>query len=142
MKDYLELEDDFKVVVIATYRFGVEIEEQLTKESLIKRKDFYFWDDAKLYMQDRVTLIYIDFLSEIWKNNNVCGSKSKIYPCMQINRSVAESMDRELGTWLYEEFMKEWTVEKHQRIVDGIEAILQKLDDRKLEVLYRKKNRQ
>lgn len=64
------------------------------------------------------------------------------YPCVQINRLVAESMDRELGTWLYEEFMEEWTVEKHQKIVDGIEAILQKLDDRKLDVLYRRKNRE
>ncbi len=61
------------------------------------------------------------------------------YPCLQINRLVAESMDKELGTWLYEEFMKEWTEEKHQKIVDGIEALLQKLDDRKLDVLYRKK---
>ena len=61
------------------------------------------------------------------------------YPCLQINRLVAESMDKELGTWLYKEFMKEWTEEKHQKIVDGIEALLQKLDDRKLDVLYRKK---
>lgn len=61
------------------------------------------------------------------------------FPCLQIDRLVAESMDKELGTWLYEEFMKEWTMEKHQKIVDGIETILQKLDDRKLDILYRKK---
>ena len=61
------------------------------------------------------------------------------YPCLKINRPIAESIDKELGTWLYDEFMKEWTEEKHQKIVNGIEALLQKLDDRKLDVLYRKK---
>lgn len=60
-------------------------------------------------------------------------------PCLQINRLVAESMDKELGTWLYQEFMKEWTVKKHQKIVDGIAAVLQKLDDRRMDVLYKKK---
>ena len=69
--------------------------------------------------------MFIDFFSD--------------FPCFQISRLVAESMDKELGTWLYEEFMKEWTVEKHRNILDGIEAVLQKLDDRRLDVLYRKK---
>lgn len=78
VKDYLDIEDETKVVIIATYRFGVEIEDQLIEAGLAKGEDFYFWDDANLYVQDSVTIKYVDFLSKIWKKENVCSSTSKI----------------------------------------------------------------
>lgn len=74
VNDYLGIEDDSKVIVIATYRFGVEIEEQLIKAGLVKSEDFYFWDDANLYVEDSITTRYIKFLSGIWGKENGCSS--------------------------------------------------------------------
>lgn len=78
VQDYLDISDESKVIVIATYRFGVEIESQLIKAGLIKGEDFYFWDDANLYVQDDITTEYIKFLSKIWTKENRGNKKSKI----------------------------------------------------------------
>lgn len=78
MNDYLNIVNDSKVIVIATYRFGIEIEEQLIKNGLVKGENFYFWDDANLYIQDSITTRYINFLSKIWAKENVCSGTSKI----------------------------------------------------------------
>lgn len=78
MNDYLNIVNDSKVIVIATYRFGIEIEEQLIKNGLVKGKNFYFWDDANLYIQDSITTRYINFLSKIWAKENVCSGTFKI----------------------------------------------------------------
>lgn len=61
------------------------------------------------------------------------------FPCLQIRRLDAKVMGRELGTWMYEQFMQEWTEEKHQKIVDRVEGMVKKMDERQLDVLYRKR---
>ena len=78
VNDYLNISDDSKIIVIATYRFGVEIEEQLIKAGLVKGEDFFFWDDANLYVQDSITTDYIKFLSKIWMKEKECNSTSKV----------------------------------------------------------------
>lgn len=76
--EYLDIADESKVIVIATYRFGVEIEEQLIREGLVKGEDFFFWDDVNLYVQDSITTKYIEFLSGIWMKENMCAGTAKI----------------------------------------------------------------
>lgn len=78
LKDYLDIVDKYKVIVIATYRFGTKIEEQLISAELVKGDDFYFWDDANLFIQDSITTKYIEFLSKIWKEEKTCNSTAKI----------------------------------------------------------------
>lgn len=49
-----------------------------------------------------------------------------------------EVYGKELGTWKYEEYMKEWTLQKHERLLDEMEGIFQKMDDWKPDVFYRR----
>lgn len=100
----------------------------LNLKSLEPKKDM-----EGLYRFYCLRYLYYEWAKDIF-NDFFCE-----FPCLQIDRVVAESMDKEIGTWIYEEFMKEWTVEKHQRILEGVETVLQKLDGRRLDVLYRKK---
>lgn len=57
-------------IIIAAYRFGVEIGEQLTRAGLIVGEDFYLWDDMHIFVCDENTKEYIHFLSSIWKRTN------------------------------------------------------------------------
>lgn len=43
-----------------------------------------------------------------------------------------------MGTWMYKEYMKEWTSNRHEKILEQMEEIFQKMDDWRPDVLYRK----
>lgn len=45
---------------------------------------------------------------------------------------------KQLGTWKYEEYMKEWTLEKHCEILGQLGGVFEKLDAWKPDVLYRR----
>lgn len=59
-------------------------------------------------------------------------------PLLAMDRLELESNGKELGTWKYEEYMKEWTVERHNKIFTSLENIFLKLDDWKPDILYKR----
>lgn len=55
-------------IIIAAYRFMVDISNQLVEEGFVPDKDFFIWDDMCIHHADEVTNRYIKFMSEIWKD--------------------------------------------------------------------------
>lgn len=53
-------------IIIAAYRYMVEISNQLVEEGFVPDKDFFIWDDMCIHHADDVTKRYIKFMSEIW----------------------------------------------------------------------------
>lgn len=60
-------------------------------------------------------------------------------PLLPMCKEELEVYDRELGTWKYEEYMKEWNEEKHDRTLNLMEELFRKMDDWKPDVFYRRK---
>lgn len=60
-------------------------------------------------------------------------------PLLAMDRLELEAVGRELGTWKYEEYIKEWTKEKHNQILDDLESVFLKLDKWRPDVLYKRK---
>ena len=59
-------------------------------------------------------------------------------PFLPMSRQELEAFDKETGTWKYEEYMKEWTPEKHQKLIDEMDDIFRKMDEWQPDVFYRK----
>lgn len=78
-------------IVVATYRFAMEISSQLSDIGLELGKDFFVWDEMHLFCHDVNTKKYIDFLNNIWKKDNKCNNKSKVLIPFE-NRHALESI--------------------------------------------------
>jgi hypothetical protein len=61
-------------------------------------------------------------------------------PLLTLNRLQLEASGKKVGTWQYEEYMKEWTIEKHKKIFMQLEEIFRKLDEWKPDLLYKREN--
>ena len=59
-------------------------------------------------------------------------------PLLPLCMGELEVYGKELGTWKYEEYMKEWTVDRHMKLWDEIEDLFQKMDCWKPNIFYRK----
>lgn len=55
-------------IIVAAYRFMMDISNQLIKEGFIPDKDFFIWDDMCIHHRDKITDRYITFMSDIWKD--------------------------------------------------------------------------
>ena len=60
-------------------------------------------------------------------------------PILAMDKLELKNYGKDLGTWKYEEYMKEWTKEKHEQIMNQMESIFQKLDEWKPNILYKRK---
>lgn len=60
-------------------------------------------------------------------------------PFLAMSKEQLEAYGKEYGTWKYDEYMKEWTEEKHKRILSQIPEIFEKMDNWDPTVFYRKK---
>lgn len=61
-------------------------------------------------------------------------------PYLPMVREELEVYGKELGTWKYEEYMKEWSPQKHEKIVNQMEEIFRKMDEWRPDVFYRRKD--
>ncbi len=59
-------------------------------------------------------------------------------PFLPMERELLEVYGKEEGSWKYEEYMKEWTPEKHKQLLNQMESIFQKMDDYRPDVFYRR----
>ncbi len=59
-------------------------------------------------------------------------------PLLAMSSLELQMYGKKLGTWKYEEYMKEWTQEKHEKILSQLGEVFQKLDEWKPDILYRK----
>ena len=66
LKETLKRRDRKQPIVVITYRFAMEICEQLKTLGLQSGIDFFVWDDMHLFHCDDNTRKYIDFLRDIW----------------------------------------------------------------------------
>lgn len=62
-------------------------------------------------------------------------------PLLAMDRLELQSHGRDLGTWKYEEYMKEWTKERHEKILSQMEDVFGKLDEWRPDLLYRRKEK-
>ncbi len=60
-------------------------------------------------------------------------------PILAMDKLELKNYGKDLGTWKYEEYMKEWTKEKHEQIMNQMESIFQKLDEWEPNILYKRK---
>lgn len=60
-------------------------------------------------------------------------------PYLAMSKEQLEAYGKEYGTWKYEIYMKEWTEDKHKRIINQIPQIFDMMDNWKPTVFYRKK---
>ncbi len=54
-----------------------------------------------------------------------------------MERIELKKIGRERGTWMYDEYMNEWTEDKHERIIKEISQIFSDLDNWEPDVFYR-----
>lgn len=59
-------------------------------------------------------------------------------PLLAMSKEQLEAYDKEYGTWKYEEYMKEWTMEKHRKILSEMPNIFRMMDEWDPTVFYRK----
>lgn len=59
-------------------------------------------------------------------------------PLLPMEREQLEVYGKDEGTWKYEEYMKEWTKEKHDRLWGELESIFRKMDEWRPDVFYRR----
>lgn len=59
-------------------------------------------------------------------------------PLLPMEREQLEVYGKDEGTWKYEEYMKEWTKEKHDWLWGKMESIFRKMDEWRPDVFYRR----
>lgn len=96
-----------------------KLEEKIDEEGLYQFYSlnylFYDWD-------------YVPYRTLFFEN-----------PLLPMDKLELEANGKRLGTWKYEEYIKEWNMERHQRIFLQMEEVFQKLDEWKPERLYKRK---
>lgn len=70
--------DKNQPIIIASYRFALEIYKQLEKNYLLPGKDFFIWDDMYLFHYDINTKTYVNFLKNLWAKHKRDNSRNKI----------------------------------------------------------------
>jgi hypothetical protein len=78
LKQYLSQNYERKIILIASYRYAMEICKQLSDHNLLQGIDFFVWDDMYLFHYDNITKDYINFLSCIWKKHKKSDDSKKI----------------------------------------------------------------
>lgn len=76
LAECVEQKKENQRILIASYRFGLEIAKQLESHNLTLGCDFYIWDDMHIFHGDAATKRYIDFMSNIWKSYKRTNSKN------------------------------------------------------------------
>ncbi len=71
LEQCLEQKEKGQPIIIATYRFGIEICNQLIGIGLVMGVDFFVWDDLHIFACNKKTEKYIKFLSDIWGRTNI-----------------------------------------------------------------------
>ena len=71
---------------------------------------------------------YIPYRTMFYKN-----------PLLPMCKEELEVYGKELGTWKYEEYMKEWTIQKHEKLWNEMGGIFKKMDDWRPDVFYKRK---
>ena len=69
MEQYIKQRGKGQPVIIATYRFAMEIHAQMVDAGLIPGTDFYIWDDLCLFHYDENIKAYIEFTKNIWERS-------------------------------------------------------------------------
>jgi hypothetical protein len=59
-------------------------------------------------------------------------------PFIPMYRERLEAYGKEYGTWKYDEYMKEWTQEKHKKLLDLVPQIVKKMDEWNEYTFYRR----
>ena len=78
LQQFMKIKESQQIVLVATYRYGKEIIKQLENTGLVSSRDYYLWDDMKLFCTDQNTEKYIVFLKELWKKYDKQSRKDKI----------------------------------------------------------------
>lgn len=58
-------------ILVAAYKYGTEICDQLTAAGLTGGIDFFVWDDAHIFSCDEITEKYINFMNRVWKHSYI-----------------------------------------------------------------------
>lgn len=61
-------------------------------------------------------------------------------PVLAMDRFELQALGMDMGTWRYGEYMKEWTEERHKKILGQLDEVFRKLDEWRPDILYKKEN--
>lgn len=87
---------------------------------------------TELYKFYCVQYLYYNWERSSWK---------KIFfeaETLKMNREHLEAVGKELGTWVYKEYLSEWSMEKHRRIEESIAELVQEMDSWRPDIFYKK----
>lgn len=71
LKEYLNIKNTNKYLMIACYRYGGEIIEQVEANGLKIGRDYVVWDDLCVFNQDDNTSEYIELMRHCWGDKKV-----------------------------------------------------------------------
>ena len=71
----LEQRSSEEPIIVASYRYGIEICKQLNESGLVSGKDYFLWDDRCLFHTDENTEKFINFMYNIWHSHKKYGDK-------------------------------------------------------------------
>ncbi len=69
LEQCLKRRNERQTILVASYKYGKEICDQLSNVGLIAGIDFFVWDEMHIFSCDEATKNYIDFLARIWKRS-------------------------------------------------------------------------
>jgi hypothetical protein len=104
--------------------------------------DLIFNLDKLPEKNDENGLLRFYCLNYLYYNWEYASTKKFFFDSPQLRLDVKQlgASGYERGTWIYEEYLKEYTLEKHQKICDQIGGLFDKADSWRPDVLYRKEN--
>lgn len=70
VEQYMERRQADQPILVAAYKFGLEICDQLNELGLIGGTDYFVWDEAHIFLEDETTKDYIEFMKRIWHHSD------------------------------------------------------------------------
>lgn len=59
---------------------------------------------------------------------------------LAMDRLELEAYGKKLGTWMYGEYVREWSFERHNKILNELDVLFEKMDSWRPDILYKKGN--
>ncbi len=77
MEQFIDKEEHVPVI-IATYRYGLQIAKLFRERGLKQGEDFFLWDNQHIFYKDDIIEEYIAFNKKLWKENRKYSTRESV----------------------------------------------------------------
>ncbi len=71
LEEYKRIKTKDTIILVAVYRYVLEVVEQLLKEQFEAGKDFFVWDDMHILQPDDICIKYVELQKKIWEEEKI-----------------------------------------------------------------------